>query len=182
MIKSRNDNPDTFGIASKACVLAAIAALMLPAMLFSGGDAPVIHDIATDPNNPPQFDVVVGLRGSDSNPLHRSAEAQAELVSQQLAGYPNLKTLQTSDMPSEAFEKALAIAKNSGWEIVNQDSASGLIEAVDTTLIFGFKDDVAIRIRPSAQGSDIDLRSVSRIGESDLGKNAARIMGFIEAY
>ncbi len=55
-----------------------------------------------------------------------------------------------------------------------------MIEATDTTLWFGFKDDVAIRIRPDGSGSRIDVRSVSRVGRSDLGANARRIRAFLE--
>ena len=64
------------------------------------------------------------------------------------------------------------------WNIVARNSESGIIEAVATTRFFRFKDDVVVRVRPTAEGSRIDLRSRSRIGLSDLGKNAARIMEF----
>ncbi len=45
------------------------------------------------------------------------------------------------------------------------------------TFWFGFKDDVVIRVRPVADGgsSRIDVRSISRVGLSDLGANAKRI-------
>jgi uncharacterized protein (DUF1499 family) len=65
------------------------------------------------------------------------------------------------------------------WEIVATDSSAGRIEATATTRVFRFKDDVVIRIRPRDSGSRLDIRSVSRIGGSDLGKNASRIRDFI---
>ena len=46
--------------------------------------------------------------------------------------------------------------------------------ATDTTLLYGFTDDIVIRVRPEGGGSVVDLRSVSRVGQSDLGTNAAR--------
>ena len=64
----------------------------------------------------------------------------------------------------------------------HQDLNAGTIEAVDTTAIMGFKDDVVIRINTNAEGTLVDLRSVSRVGVSDLGANAARIREFLQAY
>jgi uncharacterized protein (DUF1499 family) len=57
-----------------------------------------------------------------------------------------------------------------------------VIEAVDTTAVMAFKDDVAIRVRGGAQGTQIDLRSASRVGEGDLGANAKRIRAFLDAF
>jgi uncharacterized protein (DUF1499 family) len=64
------------------------------------------------------------------------------------------------------------------WEIVAADSTSGRIEATATTRWFGFKDDVVVRIRAEADGSRVDVRSVSRVGRSDVGANAARIADY----
>jgi uncharacterized protein (DUF1499 family) len=67
-----------------------------------------------------------------------------------------------------------------GWEIVAADSASGRIEATDQTFWFGFKDDVVVRVRGVAGGSWVDVRSVSRVGGSDVGTNARRIRRYLE--
>jgi len=53
------------------------------------------------------------------------------------------------------------------------------IEATDTTLLFGFKDDVVVRITPQAQGSVVDVRSLSRVGGSDFGTNAKRVRAYL---
>ena len=45
---------------------------------------------------------------------------------------------------------------------------------------FGFKDDVIVRITDKGSERLVDIRSKSRVGGSDLGKNAERIHGFIE--
>jgi uncharacterized protein (DUF1499 family) len=66
-----------------------------------------------------------------------------------------------------------------GWELVAADSAAGRIEATATTRWFGFKDDVVVRIRPDAAGSRVDVRSVSRVGRSDVGANAERIRAYL---
>ena len=82
----------------------------------------------------------------------------------------------------EAFNRALQIAAEMGWEVYRQDLNAGAIEAVDTTAIMSFKDDIIIRVRSNAQGTLVDLRSVSRVGEGDLGANAKRIQAFLEAF
>ncbi len=78
----------------------------------------------------------------------------------------------------EAFAQALDVAAAMGWEVYHQDINAGVIEAVDTTAIMGFKDDIVIRLRSNADGTLVDLRSVSRVGVSDLGANASRIEAF----
>jgi Protein of unknown function (DUF1499) len=52
--------------------------------------------------------------------------------------------------PNEAFARSLSAAKALGWEIVAAEPAEGRIEATDTTLFFGFKDDIVIRIAAAA--------------------------------
>ena len=69
---------------------------------------------------------------------------------------------------------------NLGWELVNIDADKGIIEATDTTAWFGFKDDVVVRITDNDNERLVDIRSKSRVGGSDLGKNAARIHKLIE--
>ena len=64
--------------------------------------------------------------------------------------------------------------------LVPLDPARGRIEATATTLWFGFKDDVVVRVRPAPEGSRIDVRSVSRVGRSDVGTNAERIEAYLE--
>ncbi len=72
-------------------------------------------------------------------------------------------------------------AQASGWEIVAAAPLQYRVEATARTLMFGFKDDVVIRITPAENGSRIDVRSVSRVGRSDLGANAKRIRKFLKS-
>ncbi len=46
------------------------------------------------------------------------------------------------------------------------------------TAVFRFKDDIVIRVSADGTNSKVDVRSVSRIGVSDIGTNAARIRAF----
>jgi uncharacterized protein (DUF1499 family) len=68
-----------------------------------------------------------------------------------------------------------------GWEISAEELPSGRIEAVARTSLFHFEDDVAIRVRAEGEGSRIDARSRSRVGQSDFGANAARIVSYLRA-
>jgi uncharacterized protein (DUF1499 family) len=74
----------------------------------------------------------------------------------------------------------LNAARDIGWQIVAATPDQRRIEATDTTTWFGFKDDIVVRVMPADGGSRIDVRSVSRLGKGDLGKNAARIRAYLQ--
>lgn len=142
------------------------------------GSVPPIHDISTDTTRPPEFVAVLPLRADAPNPV---AYGGPEVAAAQMAGYPDLKTHHVNAAPTQAFERALQAARGLGWNIIAADPAAGRIEATDTTFWFGFKDDVVIRIEADASGSKVDVRSLSRVGGSDVGANAARIRAFLKA-
>lgn len=160
------------------------ASLLLPgcflfASLFaSQGDFPPIHDISTDTLDPPIFTAAEKIRGEGANPL----DIKPDSIAQQKEAYPELLSLRSSESVKESFNRALATANAMGWEVYHSDSDTGTIEAVDTTAIMAFKDDVAIRVRAAANESVIDIRSVSRVGVSDLGANAKRIRAFQQHF
>lgn len=155
------------------------ALILVAAFMQSRDDAQAgIHNISTDINNPPQFTAAVAQRGADSNPL----EYTTEVATVQQKFFPDVNTISTKRTPLQAFENSLAIAQSMGWEVYAQDADLGHIEAVDTTFWFGYKDDIVIRITANDSGSLVDLRSVSRVGVSDLGANAKRIGKFTEAF
>ncbi|MEZ5571889.1 MAG: DUF1499 domain-containing protein [Halioglobus sp.] len=158
--------------------LFAVPGTVLLLTLVSGGDVPRIHDITTDTADPPLFVTAGQQRGSDANPL----DIDPEVIAQQQAAYPDLQTLNSTLSYEDAFSRALRVAKDLGWDIYHQDRNAGVIEAVDTTEVMAFKDDVVIRLRTNAQGTKLDLRSVSRVGEGDIGANAKRIRAFREAF
>lgn len=136
---------------------------------------PPIHDISTDTQDPPAFSAVVPTRAEDSNSLVYEGE---ELAAQQKAAYPDLQPLELPLPPADAFDKARAAARAMGWALVAEDPVGNSLEATDTTAWFGFQDDVVVRVRAQGNGSRIDVRSVSRVGVSDLGKNAERIRAY----
>jgi uncharacterized protein (DUF1499 family) len=159
-----------------ASLVIALALIAIPARFRMGTPAPPIHDITTDPQDPPQYVAVLPLRADAPNTTEYGGERVAV---QQREAYPDLQPAILSVPPSQAFERALGAAREMGWEIVAADAAAGRIEATDTTFWFGFKDDVAIRVRPSDGGSRVDVRSLSRVGVGDAGTNAKRIRAFL---
>lgn len=138
---------------------------------------PPIHDITTDTQNPPRFVAILPLRKDAMNPAEYGGPDIAAL---QLKAYPDIKPLQVRLSPAAAFDKALAAARELGWKVVDADKGKGRIEAVDRTFWFGFQDDIIMRIAEEAAGSRIDIRSVSRVGKSDIGTNAKRIRAFLK--
>jgi len=164
-------------IFSIICIIAGVAAVSVPLKMYRAAQSlPAIHDITTDTKNPPKFNVILGLRKDAPNPAEYGGPV---IGSQQLAAYPDIKPVMLAVTPGKAFEICLSTAREMGWDIVNADPDKGIIEGTDTTFWFGFKDDIIIRITPSEKGSRIDLRSVSRVGKSDVGTNAKRIRNFI---
>ncbi|HET7692806.1 MAG TPA: DUF1499 domain-containing protein [Gemmatimonadota bacterium] len=138
---------------------------------------PPIHDISTDLTDPPAFEAILPLRADASNPSEYGGDSIAR---QQREGYPELGPLSLDAPPEAVFVRALDAARDMGWEIVESDPDRGRIEATATTAWFGFKDDVIVRVRPEAGGSRVDVRSVSRVGRSDVGTNARRIEEYLE--
>jgi uncharacterized protein (DUF1499 family) len=138
---------------------------------------PPIHDITTDLERPPKFVAVLPLREGAPNP---ATYGGSEVADAQRRSYPDIKPLMLNVPPATAYNRALASAVHGmGWQLVAADSTAGRIEATATTPWFGFKDDVVILIRPDGSGSRIDVRSVSRVGRSDLGVNAQRIRTYL---
>ncbi|MBI1262694.1 MAG: DUF1499 domain-containing protein [Rhizobiales bacterium] len=158
-------------------VLGLLVAAPLGQTILAGIKLPRIHDITTDLSNPPQFDAVVALRGPDTNSLDRSAPA--DLAEQQEAAYPDLAPLAIDQHPGKVFEAAEDVARKMGWDIVSVKPEAGVIEATAATRLMNFKDDIVIRVTETETGALVDLRSASRVGESDLGANANRIRSFL---
>jgi uncharacterized protein (DUF1499 family) len=141
------------------------------------GSVPPIHDITTDTANPPVFEAVVPLRTDARNSL----EYSQDVARQQREAYPDIKPLVLEIPAAQVFDRALRAAREADWELVNVDAESWRIEATDTTTFFGFKDDIVVRLTPIGGRTVVDVRSVSRIGRSDVGTNARRIREYLAA-
>jgi uncharacterized protein (DUF1499 family) len=166
-----------------ALVISLVPVLLVGVQLKKATSVPQIHDISTDTSNPPQFQKIVQLRKNAKNGLEYELEGSADKLAQaQKMAYPMIKTFNSGLSVAEALDRSEWVLLELGLEIVNKDQETGIVEATDTTFWYGFKDDVVIRIRSKGDGSIIDLRSVSRVGVSDVGVNAARILKFVDAF
>ena len=138
---------------------------------------PPIHDITTDVRQPPEFVAVLPLRANAPNP---AIYGGPEVAQAQEKAYPDIRPLELATVPpGGAYARALAAVRAEGWDLVTADSMAGRIEATATTGWFGFKDDVVVRIQAQGAGSKVDVRSVSRVGGSDVGTNARRIREYL---
>lgn len=158
-----------------ALVLAIGAAYFPLNMRATAEKLPFIHDITTDTANPPKFVAVAPLRAQAPNGVDYTTDP-----AEQQKGYPDIQPLIVPDVaPADLFKRAEETARAMRWEIVAAEAAEGRIEATDTTAWWGFKDDIVIRIAAEGTGSRLDIRSMSRVGKSDIGKNAERVRAFL---
>lgn len=165
-----------FAGAIAGVVIGAFAFGLPFAFVLTAEHVPPIHDITTDTTSPPQFVAVLALRKDASN----SAEyGGPDIAQQQRSAYPDIQPVMLAVPPAQAFNQALKAVRDMGWELVASAPNEGRIEATDTTLWFGFKDDIVIRVTVNGDASRVDVRSVSRVGRSDLGKNAHRVQAYL---
>lgn len=151
---------------------------LLPILaLCAGACAPMINDITTTPDAPPSF------RRAALLPENRGRDMtypQANIAPQRKA-YPDLRPAARADAPEGAYEAALAAARRMPrWKVIAADAAGRAIEAVATTRLMRYKDDVVIEVRPQGSASAVHVRSKSRVGAGDFGANAARIRAYLE--
>ena len=138
---------------------------------------PYIHDISTDTANPPEFVAAAGLRRPGDHPVTYDGKEVADL---QQKAYPDLGSLITKASTEKVFEAAKAAIAAMDMQLVDADPAQGRIEANQASLLYGFTDDMVVRIAGGADGTKVDVRSKSRVGRSDLGQNAKRIRTFLQ--
>jgi hypothetical protein len=147
---------------------------------------PAIHDVTTNLEDVPQFTrLAVRADNLESIPDEGRPELKAMAPEQRWkavhrAHYGDLRTVRIATPPAQTVRRAAALARERGWEVALADAATGQVEATDTSFFFRFKDDVAIRVRPAPDGGSlVDMRSISRVGGSDVGVNAKRVRGFL---
>ncbi len=142
------------------------------------GKVPAIHDITTDLANPPAFTKLTlaadNLRGVETIENWRTMHAKA---------YGDIKPVTIAKPVSAVIATAEKLARARGWSIAHVDQAQGVLEATASVSLIQFQDDVILRVTPGADGmgSRVDMRSVSRVGVSDLGVNAKRVREFLDA-
>ena len=144
---------------------------------------PPIHDITTDPIDPPRFEALASLRSSDG--ANTAVYAGLYSAEQQRKAYPDIEPVQLEIPVDRAYAVTLRLVNKRKWLVIDERAPQpprgiGRIEAVARTPIMGFREDVSIRVSPDGEDSRVDIRSSSRYFESDLGSNAARVAKFID--
>lgn len=137
---------------------------------------PPIHDISTDLESPPGFSAIVRLREEAPNPVEYSGEETADA---QREAYPDVQPLILDHDLQSVMDRAVMLIVEREWELVAINRQEGRIEATEKLPWFGFKDDVVLRFTDTEGGVQVDMRSKSRIGRSDVGVNARRIEQFL---
>ena len=141
---------------------------------------PALTDVTTDMGDPPRFDQAAKLR-----PRGTVDYPGAGAAARQRAAYPDIEPLQIATTAQLAFDAASAVINKRKWNVILNrpplpGRRDGQIEAIARTPILGFREDIVVRVRGSADGARIDVRSASRYGTHDLGSNAARVRSLIE--
>lgn len=162
--------------AGGAC--AALLGFVFFAIAFQGRGYPRINDFTTDLDDPPAYAFAPGMPANAG----RDMSYPREFADVQRACCAQLRPAKVTGTPRDVYERALRVASEMpDWRITRSDAASGVIEAVATTKVFRFEDDVVIRLRPDADGTTrVDVRSKSRDGKGDIGANTVRIRNYVE--
>lgn len=170
-------------------VVGAVGIYIPYSIRYSDAPRPPIHDISTDLESPPAFVEVLPLRvqtGATNTAEYlqenkRPGGVIINVPDAQRKAYPDVQPIMMEGVsPADAFKRALEAAERQGWTLVTAKPKEGRIEAWDETFWFGFIDDVVIRVTATDTGSRVDVRSVSRVGGGDVGKNAKRIRGYTQ--
>lgn len=175
----RRNRPLDIALASAGVIVAFLVVWVPYSNRAALRASPPLSDITTDTRNPPAFVRALELR--EQSKARNPATYGPDKAKLQNAHYPDIRPLHLALSPDAAFEQALAAARDLGWTVVAADKEAGRIEAHETSLLFGFVDDVVVRVRADGPSSRIDVRSSSRVGRRDAAANANRVRRFLKA-
>lgn len=157
-------------------------------MIFIARSVPAIHDASTNLDDLPQF-AHLTLRADNLDKIPDQGKPELAALPPEerwkalhRSAYGNLRPLRLTAAPAQVLKRAEQLARDRGWVVAAVDPGAGTLEATATTFFFRFKDNVVVRVRPDPArpgGSVVDMRSVSRVGGSDVGVNAKRIGAFL---
>jgi uncharacterized protein (DUF1499 family) len=162
----------------------ASALLAYPAYLaYQAVRLPALHDISTDVDDPPAFSQ--SQHALDARKGFVPLSVSASQRQRQLDAYPNVQPIILDLDAGDAYQTVLQVVTAKHWKLVEAHPPGGRfglghVDAIDHSHVFGFANDITIRIRPLAGQTRIDVRSVSRVGRHDFGANARRILAFAD--
>lgn len=182
-------------------LVGALAFLYPPlSYVYYGFTSLPIHDATTDPGDPPQFVALARLPSGNSRifdgerripytgPDARYRGQEVTIAYAFHDKYPALTHQHAglAQSPKKIFWRCFEIAKKLGWTIVDANEKELRIEATDRSFWFGRISDIVIRVRPAGTGRfsgvRVDLRSESREGERDHGRNVALLKAFFRVF
>jgi len=172
------------GVKSESqALLVVIVVTLLPlsvmgSFVYKAQKYPFIHDISTDLVHAPQLKAAAKARVDSDHSVEYLASEVAQL---QENAYPQLLPLKVTQSPQAVFNAAKGLMLENGWQLMaeNNQQSPFTLEASHTSLLFGFTDDLVVRIQATEDGAVVDMRSMSRVGKSDMGANAQRIQRFL---
>jgi uncharacterized protein (DUF1499 family) len=166
---------------NRALMATVVCALILAPAIFTvfTNRNPLINDITTDFDDPPEF---VNAQKLQPEPDRVMKYDKKKYANAQLQGYGPIGPLKERLSPADAFARVTEVAKASPtWTITYSDQSKDTLEAVATSKLWHFQDDIVIQIRPTPDGASlIEMRSKSRDGTGDFGVNAKRIRRFFD--
>ncbi len=187
-VLSRRSGGRTGWLNLAAFVIAAAFGAYLMNQVSTARSVPAIHDSTTDLVDVPTFQTLPVRADNlenipdDDRPDLAALDPENRWKAIHREAYGDLRSLRLGISPAQALGRAEALVRARGWQVARVDRQAGMIEATATTMFFRFKDDVVVRVRPDparSGGSIVDMRSISQVGGSDVGVNAARIRAFL---
>jgi len=141
---------------------------------FQATRYPLVGEVSTDYADPLQLSS--GIR------VAPTATALREVIAQT---FPNARSRSYPIEATEMFTVVSRLVEAQGWEVRTRRAPptaldTGQLNAIAVTL-FGWRDEVAIRVSGTAQGSTVDMRSVPLVSLHDFGENGRRIEEFLLA-
>jgi hypothetical protein len=172
------------GAAMRTVIFAGVTLSPFIVTIILGAQTPMINDVSTDWVMPPQFPI--GSR-IDVTPPFNEPKTEGEIAVLQAGAYPDIVTQELNMEPQVAGQIIRVAAKAMGWKPTTQAgdlaSPSGASQAFEShSLIFGFTDDIVVRLRKADNSLKLDVRSTGRAGEADLGAHAKKIRAFFAAF
>lgn len=171
-----------------AFVVALLFVGYLGNLIVTARSVPAIHDVATNLDDLPQF-TTLKVREDNLEKVPDNDDARLKAMDPESRwkaihrqAYADLRPLRLNMTVPEVIARAERLAGERGWEIAKADPQAGILEVTHTSFFFRFKDDVVLRVRPHPVkgGAEVDMRSISRVGGSDVGMNAKRIRAFLK--
>jgi uncharacterized protein (DUF1499 family) len=159
------------------CVLAGVTAVNVPLRArHQALAAAPLHDVTTDVENPPTFTALLELYQEQHRTLARGPAVDAL----QRRAYPDLHPIMLPETVDMAYEDVLETMNEIDWPVAAANPDEGRVEAMVRSPWFGFRDDVVIRLTPQGSSTRVDVRSVTRDGANDMGRNARHVREFLE--